>query len=420
MRVLLDGEYRRQTTGSGLTTYSRTLAAGLNALGHEVAWLSGAHAARRSDPLADAASVADDPIAARGLRQQLETLRAMAGGLIAAGARPRRVTAQQTLLPAPVEPIFLEPDLFVHAHYRHMLLRQFTDVKRPDGVDVMHLTAPLPLSMRGVRRVVTIHDLAPIRIPSATPDNKAEFVHRVRQCAREADLVLTVSNASKNDIVSLLGLDPGKVAVTYQPGSLSPIPAESLPDLPQRLARFGLEPGGYALFVGAQEPKKNLRRLIEAFLDADAGLPLVIVGGRAWMWDREVGAALAALGEAQRARIRMPGYVAAADLPWLYAGARAFLFPSLLEGFGLPALDALACGVPTLVSGGGALEEICGEAALTVDAFERESIREGIERILGDSSLRQRLTAAGPRRASAFSFAAYVSKLGEAYSRLQR
>jgi glycosyltransferase involved in cell wall biosynthesis len=421
LRVVVDGAYRLEAQGTGISTYSRTLGRALASLGHQVSWLSGAHAPRQSDSLVDSASAADRQPEPTGLRRKLQTAKRMAAGVAQATATGRLLTdAARILAPTgtlPSEPVILAPDLFEHAHYRHMLLRQFTEVRVPETPDVLHLTAPLPLTMRGVKIITTIHDLVPIRLPYASPDNKTEFIHRVRACAAQSDLILTVSEASKADIVEILQVDPAKVAVTYQPAELEPLDADAQAVLPRTLARFGLKAEEYALFVGAIEPKKNLRRLIVAFLDADTDLPLVITGRKAWMWEQEIGDLETAFGEAACKRVIFPGYVSPSDLSALYAGSRLFLFPSLLEGFGLPALEALKFGRPVIASRTGSLPEVCGDAALYVDPFDTADIRRAIERVLGDDALRSQLGAAGPLQAATFSADAYVQRLGEAYGR---
>lgn len=422
MRILVDGDYRRHAQGTGISTYSRTLVRTLTKLGHEVSWLSGANASSRPDALADAASIADRPETPRGLREKLQTAARMAQGLIDGAVEARQVAQASAVIPAnasdPAEAVYLAPNVLVNAHYRHMLLRQFTEVRRPAGIDVLHLSAPLPIRMSGVRTVTTIHDLAPIRLPYTTPDNKAEFTARVRQSAARSDLIITVSEASKAEIVSLLGVDPAKVAVTWQYSDLEPLSAEDQRVLPRTLERLGLEPDRYALFVGALEPKKNLRRLIEAFLDVDTDLPLVLAGPRAWLWDQDMAPMLAALGEKARSRLKFTGYLSRDDIRRLYAGAHVFLFPSLYEGFGLPALDALAFARPALVGRTGSLPEVCGDAALYVDPLDREDIRRGVERLLGDAALRAQLSAAGPAQAQRYSADAYVRRLADAYALL--
>lgn len=421
LSIMLDGSAVMRAGGTGISTYARTLARALGALGHDVGWLAGTPAPTRADALVDAAMIADAPQAGGGLRRYAQTAGNMLGGLLAGRVAPREV-AGGTVIEDPAGALagrrFLAPHLFMHAHYRHMLRHSFTPVAAPSGVDVLHLTSPLPLKMDGGRNVVTIHDLVPLRLPYTTPDNKSEFARRVRQAVKQSDLVITVSETSKRDLVELLGADPAKIAVTFQPSDLEPLSEAEQAGAPGLLNRYGLQPGRYALWVGAIEPKKNLRRLIDAFLETDAPTPLAIVGGRGWMWERVIGNIDSVLGKAARERLRFLGYVPREDLRRLHAGAQMFLFPSIYEGFGLPVLDAMRAGVPVLASTGGSLPEICGEAAVLADPFDGASIRAGIERLMSDSDLRSRLAALGRTRAGKFSFASYVERLGCAYSRL--
>lgn len=420
--ILLDAKHTDQRHGTGISTYARNLAAGVRALGHSVSWLSGASAPRTPDPLADAVSLSDAPPEARGLRLQAATAGHMLGAVTSPKANARWVPNEGLTLDRPgysrTGETYLASNLFVRAHYRHMLLRQFTEVRIPVPMDVLHLTGPLPVKMNGVRTVTTIHDLIPIRAPWTTPDNKAEFIDRVRTAARISDLIITVSETSKADIVQILGVDPDKVAVTYQPTELQPLGPGERSALPRTLHRYGLKEDEYALFVGALEPKKNLRRLIEAFLEVDTSLPLVVVGPRSWMWEEELAPLNATLGDEARKRLRILGFLPSDDIRMLYGGARAFLFPSIYEGFGLPALEALALGRPTLVSQIGALKEVCGDAAVYVDPLDRKDIRDRIGSILHDASLRASLSRRAADQARKFSFEAYVNRLKTAYAKL--
>lgn len=421
MQILVDGDYARDRQGTGISTYARMLAKGLTALGHGVSWLSGATGGAKGEPLVDATAPFDQPQPTRGPRAWAQTATRMAGGLLEATASAREIRRDVVVAePSTTDdyPVHLAPELFVRAHYRHMLIRQFTEVQIAAPVDVLHLTAPLPVRMKTAKRVVTIHDLIPVRLPYTTPDNKAEFVARARTCARESDLVITVSEASKADIVALLDVAPSKIAVTYPPSDLTPLSEGERARLPNSLSRFGLSVGNYLLCVGAQEPKKNIRRLIEAYLAVDTSMPLVLAGPRGWMWEQEVGAALAPLSETARARIRFTGYVDRADLRCLYAGACVFVFPSLYEGFGLPALEAMISGCPVITSGTSSMPEVCGEAAVYVDPFDRDDIRKAIERVIATPELRAALATAGLDRARLFAFENYLKALGDAYLRI--
>jgi glycosyltransferase involved in cell wall biosynthesis len=421
MRVLIDGNYRSQARGTGITTYSRLLAQSLTRIGHQIGWLSGAPSSGAPDPLADAISVTDGRPEARGPRKYLRTIANMAGGLMHGEFQARRVRPDIVVARAsdlPTEQTLIAPDLFVHAHYRHMLLRQFSEVRTDTPVDVLHLTAPLPVRMRGVKTIVTIHDLVPIRFPYTTQDNKREFLDRVRTSVKTADLVVTVSEASRREIIDVLGAEPRKVFVTLQTSDIAPLSDEERNTLPRTLTRYGLEQNGYALFVGAIEPKKNLRTLIEAFFDADDSMPLVLVGPKAWKWQEEIGELIEALGEVARKRLRLLGYVTNEDLRRLYAGARMLTFPSLHEGFGLPALEAMRMGCPVLTSAVGGLVEVCGTAALLVDPLDRQDVSRKIARVIRESGLRDDLRDAGLERAAHFTAEVYEARLREAYDLL--
>ncbi|HEV7689378.1 MAG TPA: glycosyltransferase [Hyphomonadaceae bacterium] len=420
-RVLIDGDFRADRQGRGIATYSRTLGEALTAMGCEVSWLIGPAAPASADPLVDEVAAFDAPQPQRGLRLQAQTAQRMIGGVLTPSIAARRINTGSAVLASGTEALgatYLAPNLFVHAHYRHMLMREFTEVKVSEKIDVLHLSAPLPIRMRGVKTVVAIHDLIPIRLPYTTTDNKVEFTARVRRVVKDADLIVTVSEASKKDIVEILGIDPAKIAVTYQSADIAPLVGEEPESVPRVLSRFGLAPDGYALFVGALEPKKNLRRMIEAFLETEGDMPLAIVGGKAWMLESELGWIEGVLGEAARKRLRFLGYVEREDLRRLYAGAQFFLFPSLYEGFGLPPLEAMTMGAPVITSNVSSLPEVCGDAALYVDPMDRDDIRRKIEQMRGDAQLRARLSASGREQAAKFSLEAYAGRLGEAYRKL--
>jgi len=420
--VLIDGDVGRLRHGSGLSTYARTLSTVLESLGMRVGSLIGSPAPKRGDELLDTVSISDMQPTAAGVRQRTETLFRMVDGLSNSKARARRLPDRPVSLnPADWKSSgtgYLAPNLFRNAHYRHMFLRQFTEVHTTAPVDILHLTSPLPIHMRNVKIVTTIHDLIPIRLPQTTTDNKAEYVSRVRTSVKNSDLIVTVSEFSKREIVEILNVDPKKVVVTYQPPTIAPLTQDENSTLASRLFKYGLDKDGYLLFVGAIEPKKNVRRLIEAYLEVDTARPLVLAGPMAWLWKEEIGDLDTLLGDAARRRIRILGYVSRTDLRWLYAGARGFAFPSLLEGYGLPPLDALNMGVPTLVSNTSSLPEVCGDAALYVDPYDRSAITAGLERILEDQDLRDKLRCEGPRQANLRNLSDYREALARAYARL--
>lgn len=314
--------------------------------------------------------------------------------------------------------------LFDAAHRHFRATGRFLRVKVPAPVpEIMHWTYPLPLTLLGARNVYTLHDLVPLRLPYTTMDNKKFYLQLLQACVRQADHLCTVSEASRHDIMTVLDVAPERVTNTYQTSELPALSPEltTTAGLANWLdGLFGLQPGNYLLYYGALEPKKNIGRIIEAFLGSRVTMPLVIIGGRAWKSENELrllqpgpdGNRIAS----GRDRVRQLEFVPAAWLSGLVRGARAVVFPSLSEGFGLPILEAMQAGVPVLTSREGSLAEIGGDAVLLVDAFDPAAIGAAMERIATDDALSARLAAAGPKQASRFDVAAYRNRLSQLYA----
>ncbi len=254
--------------------------------------------------------------------------------------------------------------------------------------------------------VVTIHDLGYLAFPQAhTARRRLELELTTRWSLRAARLTIAISQATKDDLVRHYGADPARVRVvhhglgeSFQPveSPLAIAAAREHHDIAQR----------YLLYVGTVQPRKNLERLIDAFaLVANrpelTGVQLVIAGGRGWL-SENIERRAADLGLAKR--VRLCGYLPDADLPALLSGALAFVFPSLYEGFGMPVLEAMACGAPVLTSNTSSLPEVAGDAALLVDPSNTEEIAAGITRIASDGGLRGRLYARGLARAASFTW----------------
>ncbi|RYD20958.1 MAG: glycosyltransferase family 1 protein [Lysobacteraceae bacterium] len=277
------------------------------------------------------------------------------------------------------------------------------------------------LRVAGARNIYTLHDLVPLRLPRASLEDKRYYDTLTRACVTRGDHIVTVSEKSRSDIIELLGADPGHVTNCYQ---ASDMPVLRDPQaLAGRLRRlFDLDMKGYFLFFGAIEPKKNLGRVIQAYLEADLETPLVIVGAEAWHADRE----LKLLGTAHGRqlpgvdRIRRIDYVPRALLTDLLHGAKASLFPALYEGFGLPALETLAAGVPLLSSTTGALPEVAGAAALAVDPYDVDAMVAALRRLDTDAALRARLSEQGPAQAALFSRAAFAERVRQLYQQVAR
>jgi glycosyltransferase involved in cell wall biosynthesis len=181
-------------------------------------------------------------------------------------------------------------------------------------------------------------------------------------------------------------------------------------------ARYGLGEGPFILSVGTVQPRKNYGRLVEAFHRLDeSDLTLAIAGGKGWL-DDPLYRQIEALGLGER--VRLLGFVDDADLPALYSAARVFAFPSLYEGFGLPPLEAMACGVPVVASRASSLPEVIGEAGLLVDPLDVEALASALRRALEDEDLRHTLISRGLAQARRFSWAESAQQLRGHYTRL--
>ncbi len=251
--------------------------------------------------------------------------------------------------------------------------------------------------------VVTLYDLLGRHMPG-TLSWRGRLLYRASLALslRGAAAVITISESARADIARLYGLPAARLAVTplAADGQFRPRPA---PEVAAARARLGL-PERYALYVGSNKPHKNLLTLARAWEllgERRAGCALVIAGHE----DRrhpELRRHLAERGAAGDVRL-LPN-VPEGDLPALYSGAEAFVFPSLYEGFGLPPLEAMACGAPVLCSRAASLPEVVGDAALTFDPTSPEELATGLARVLGDAGLRRELRARGLRRAREFSW----------------
>lgn len=265
--------------------------------------------------------------------------------------------------------------------------------------------------------VVSVHDVSYEAHPEFFPAAmRARMRLLVPRAVRTAAAVITISEFSRREIVERYRVDPARVVVTplaAGPG-FRPLDAG---DVAERLARIGIE-GPYVLAVGNVQPRKNLGRLLEAFaaLRRRVDLPhrLVLVGRRAYRGDAIL-ARQEALGIARH--VVATGYVADDDLVALYNGADAFVYPSLYEGFGLPVLEAMACGAPVITSGTTALPEVAGDAAELVDPRSVDELAAALGRVLADPARRADLRDRGLRRARRFSWRRLAEQTLAAYKR---
>lgn len=264
-------------------------------------------------------------------------------------------------------------------------------------VNVVPLACPVP-------SVVTVHDLAFLAYPTAFHVAKRRYLTTMtRLSVHRAHRVIAVSAHTRDDLVHHFGVRPERIAVIPNAADERYRPADD----PATVARFKAEhhlPDRFILFVGTLEPRKNLRRLIEAFAlfsDAEADVRLVIVGASGWLTSD-----LAPLVQAHGLsdRITFTGYVPDDDLPRWYQAATVFCYPSLYEGFGLPVLEAMACGTPVVTSRTSSLPEIAGDAALLIDPTDVDGIARALRTVLAGDARRQQMSAAGIARSRLYAW----------------
>jgi glycosyltransferase involved in cell wall biosynthesis len=280
------------------------------------------------------------------------------------------------------------------------------------GMDLLHAPsiAGVPPAGERQRLVVTVHDLAFLIHPETFPARwRLMYRAGLARAVRSADAVIAVSRHTAEDLFRRTKLDPSRVHTVPLASSVPPGDA----DIDQVLARHRLD-RPYILSVGTLEPRKNLVRLVRAYRRLVArGAPhtLVLAGAMGW---RSKGL-MAELMVEGPGRVVLAGHVGPGDLDALYRGAAAFAYPSLYEGFGLPVLDALARGVPSVVSTSSSLPEVAGEAAIPVDPRSVAGITEALERVTTDVALAQRLREAGLARAARFTWEETARRTLEVY-----
>jgi glycosyltransferase involved in cell wall biosynthesis len=273
--------------------------------------------------------------------------------------------------------------------------------------DIAHFTnGMIPLALRpATRAVVTIHDMSLTLFPRYHPLRRVVLNRpQVRWSASRAAAVITVSHSAQHDIAALYGLPPERVHVIHEAAAPSFRPVRDPVQLARVRARYGLA-DRFVLYVGTIEPRKNLARLIDAFArrhrTGDLPHQLVCAGPYGWL-SRDIARQLERLGIADA--IRFVGYVPFDDLPALYSASEMFVFPSLYEGFGLPVIEAMACGAPVIAARAASLMEIAQDAVDYVDALDVDALGDALVALARDPARRADRSARGAERAQLFSW----------------
>lgn len=292
---------------------------------------------------------------------------------------------------------------------------------------LIHSPDFVPPRYRTMKAVTNIQDLAFLKFPDLTllTDESKRYYSQVHRAAQDADALIALSNSARDDIVSVLGVKPDKIAVIpAAAGEQFKLPEDFLQSQELASRQFGLpapDEGGYILFVGTIEPRKNLTTLLEAYrklLDSKRVLPapvLAVIGREGWLF-KQVHTRIDELR--LHDHMRLLGGVGDAALVRLYQGARAFVMPSLYEGFGLPVLEAMQSGVPVVSSNAGSLAEVAGEAAILVEPLDVDGWVAGMERVLLDWEESARMAAVGLRRARGFSWERAARETWALYGRV--
>ncbi|HEY2595560.1 MAG TPA: glycosyltransferase family 1 protein [Chloroflexota bacterium] len=267
---------------------------------------------------------------------------------------------------------------------------------------LLHSVDHVAPTWRRWRSVVTLHDLAFLLYPATHTDESRAYYAASGESVRKAERVIAVSQRTASDAVRLLGVDPVRMRVVPEAAAPSFSPRGDA-EFESAARRLHLDQRPYALFVGTLEPRKNVPLLLEAFalVRRQLDVQLLVVGGRGWL-DEPIFAAHArsGLGDA----VRFLGNLGQDDLAALYSHAGAFVLPSLYEGFGLPVLEAMACGAPVICSNAGPLPEVAGDAAVLLSPLEPAEWAEAIVSVLTDPQVAAALRQKGFERAAAFSW----------------
>jgi glycosyltransferase involved in cell wall biosynthesis len=283
---------------------------------------------------------------------------------------------------------------------------------------LLHSLAYVSPVLNRTPSIVTLYDLSFFLYPEYfRPFHRLYLQWGSRHSARRARRVIAISESTKRDAVRLLGLVPDKVDVA--PPGTDPLFLEPID--PPAIETFRKQknlPEHFVLFVGTREPRKNIPTLVRAFGLAQRQMSLayhlVLAGGRGWM-DEEISRALGT--DDMRGNVIMPGFVPQDELPYWYRAADAFVYPSQYEGFGMPALEAIASGVPVITSNVSSLPEAVGDGALLVDPQSAEQIADALVRVLTDNALRSELVSRGRQHARQFTWTRTAQLTAQSYRR---
>lgn len=431
-KICIDGFNLALPKGTGIATYGRNLLSNLKVLGYETQALYGPPVKTSKSNVLNETALTDAPKAPVKLNRKAKAERMLRtyGSRFGRTAYPVRPSGEviwkDGRRPA-ADNFWVSDSLFELGNRAFKAYGTLTPVRfaERDGVtapDVMHWTCPLPMHATGRTNIYTIHDLIPLRLPHTTLDDKKVFMDLCQQVAKRADHIAVVSETTRQDVIRILGVPEDRVTNTYQAVNL-PAELTSRPqaEVEQELEGiFNLGWKGYFLHFGAIEPKKNMGRIVEAYLSSGSQTPLILIGGNGWLEKGET----ILLDQVKRDggpsadRIRQYDYMPFGLLVSLIRGAKATLFPSLYEGFGLPVLESMALGTAVITSNGGSLPEVAGDAATIVDPYDVRALAQAIQAIDADEAMRIAYEDKGRVQAGRFTPERYQDALSSLYRKL--
>lgn len=305
----------------------------------------------------------------------------------------------------------LNPDRGIQAHIRRLWWYQ-TSLRwqlKQQPTKLFYSPVNEGMLFPNIPQIITIHDLIPLKYPEVSPKWRYYYLYVLPWLLKQSQRVICVSQHTKQDLIDTYGLNPELVKVVYNGYDRHLFYPQISPEI---LTKYNLE--RYLLYVGDLRFYKNLDRCLEAFNRLPfPDCQLAIAGKKDDFFYPQLQAKVANLPAKER--IVFLDYVPTADLPYLYSMAQGLVFASLYEGFGLPILEAMACGCPVLAGNATSLPEVGGDSALYVDPYDVDSIREGMELILGNENLRQDLKHKGLQRAKLFSWEQTIENLQQIF-----
>jgi glycosyltransferase involved in cell wall biosynthesis len=314
------------------------------------------------------------------------------------------------------QPNFKRVSLWTPSHHRLERYSLNVELMRL-GLDVLHSPDFIPPHRPSCKSVITVHDLAFLLYPHFLTKESARYYGHIDQAVRWTDQIISVSESTKRDTIQHLGVPEDKITVVHEAANPIFRPLDRAEAREQVRNRHGVE-GSYILFVSTIEPRKNVPSLLRALWQLTTcykeDVRLVLAGGKGWLFED----AFAVVDELKLDdRVHFVGRVSSEDLLYLYNAAELLAHPAFYEGFGLPPLEAMACGLPVVASNVASLPEVVGDAGQLIDPHDVDELTVSMWRVLNDSELAQQMREKGLRQAGLFSWERAARETIEIYRR---